>query len=497
MSNITTKQSKIINLFDKIPDPITLLIGFALVATILTWIMPTGSYERELNEVTKINMVVPDSFAYQDKSYPESVPEFISSIFVGYEKGHQQGLWDFCQSIMESLVQSSYIVIYMLVVGGAMAVIMSTGAIDGILLRTVSLVQQKPKLDKVILVAIILFFAFCASTFGMTAESIFFIPILMPLCIAMGYDTIVAVAISFLTCAFGYACSTLNPFNIAVAQNIAELPLMSGLEFRIAFFIVSYTITIGFILRYAQRIKRNPELSYVSDVDFSDVKLADGEESYKITASKWIVIIALILGIALLIVGSLQLSFGFIQISAIFVAIAFISIIACKIKLEDASKTFLNGVNTIMYGALLAGLARAFLIVMENGKIMDTLVHWLVSPLKGLPDTLTAVLMMVMQGIINIFVPSGSGQAALTMPIMVPIADILEINRQIAVFAFQVGDGFGNSILPTVGVLMAALAMARIPFGRWLRFAAKLVGIQYCVGAVFCVIAVLIDYGPF
>ncbi len=471
-------SSAFIRFLDKMPHPLALLAIFAVVGALLTWVLPAGEYTRVVNPNNQVKMVVAESFQYLPQSNP-------------------QGIIDFLFSFWKGMVASGSFTVYMLLIGGAISVITATGAIEAVIHKAHAFSERKPGLDKFIVAGLSLFFGMCGSTFGMSAETLIFMPILVMLCRTLNYDAIVAIMISIASCNLGYACGTTNPFNIGLAQGIAELPLMSGIEFRFGWALVSFSVTIAYVLRYCKKIQANPALSYVYDVDYSDYAEHIKGNTMEMTPRRMAAIAILLIAIVGVVYGAIALKFGFRELSTLFLTAALLSGFINRMGPSEIADKFAHGAATMVVPLLLLGVARSFLILMEDGQIIDTIIHFLAQPLALLPKDLTVVAMVFFQGILNIFIPAASGQAAVSMPIMIPLSDLLEINRQVAVFAFQIGDGFGNAIIPTFGPLMAALAIARVPYGRWFAFAAPLVGIQYVLGAIATAVANIIGYGPF
>lgn len=471
-------DSRFLRFLDKIPHPLALLTCFAVVGMILTWIIPAGSYDRVINPKTNVENVVAGSFHYLEESNP-------------------QGILDFLFSFWDGMFASGSFTIYMLLIGGAISIISATGAIDALVYKAHQMALKHKNANKVVVVGLLLFFGFCGSTFGLSAETLIFLPIVVALCRTIKFDAIVAVGITIAACNLGYGAGTTNAFNIGVAQGIAELPLMSGIEFRFVWAIISFSVSAWYILRYCRKIEKDPGTSLVCDIDYRDYGSLHDISKSKITVPQILSLLTLFGAIGLVVYGAIFWKFGFRELSTLFIAASFICAIINRTSISKVAEDFAHGAATMVVPLLLLGVARSFLILMSNGFILDTIINFVFHPLEVLPREITAAAMVVLQGILNIFIPAASGQAAISMPIMIPLADLLEINRQVAVFAFQIGDGFGNVVIPTFGPLMAALAIARIPYGRWFAFAFPLVMIQYFLGIVMTVIAHMINYGPF
>ncbi len=473
------RRSGFQRLLDKTPHPIALVTIFGVLGLILTWIIPAGKFERAINPETNVEMVVAGSFQYLEKSHPQTVLDFLFSFWNG-------------------MIASNSFTVYLLMIGGAMSIITSTGAIDAIVYKANGFARKRAGFNYIIIGVLAAFFGFCGSTFGMSGETLIFLPILVALCKTLKFDAVVAVAISTVMANLGYACATTNAFNLVIAQGIAGLPFMSGIEFRICWAIFSFSVTIAYILRYAKKVQKDSSQSLVCDVDYSEFSSMESESSHiKLTIPRLLSLLSLLAAIVGVVYGAIVYQFGFKQLSTLFLAAAFFCILINRMSLNKAAEDFAKGAATMVVPLLLLGFARSFLLIMQDGMIMDTIINFLAQPMSLLPKTITVGAMVLFQGILNIFIPAASGQAAISMPIMIPLADLLDINRQVAVFAFQIGDGVGNIVIPTFGTIMAALAIAKIPYGRWFAFAMPLVVIQYCLGIGATMIAHAINYGPF
>lgn len=478
-ANACMPVSHVQKMLDKIPHPIALVVLFGILGVILTWIIPAGEFARTVNPENNINMVVAGSFQYLEQSNPQSLLDFLYSFWNG-------------------MVASSSFTVYLLMIGGAISIITATGAIDAIVYKANGVAKKHAGVDLIIIAGLAAFFGFCGSTFGMSGETLIFLPILVALCKTLKFDAIVAVAISTVMANLGYACATTNAFNLGIAQGIAELPIMSGIEFRIGWALFSFSVTICYIIRYCKRIQKNAATSLVCDIDYSEFSSMDNSATQiKLTIPRLLSLLSLIAAIVGVVYGAIFYQFGFKQLSTLFLSAAFLCVIINRMSLNKAAEHFAKGAATMVVPLLLLGFARSFLIIMQDGMIMDTIINFLAQPMGMMPKSITVGAMVIFQGILNIFIPAASGQAAISMPIMIPLADILDINRQVAVFAFQIGDGVGNIVIPTFGTIMAALAIAKIPYGRWFSFAMPLVLIQYALGIVAAMIANAMNYGPF
>jgi uncharacterized ion transporter superfamily protein YfcC len=288
----------------------------------------------------------------------------------------------------------------------------------------------------------------------------------------------------------GFASATVNPFTVGVANGIAELPLADDLGFRVIVFIVIFTISYIYVLRYGARIKKDPSKSLMYGIKYeSHVKVDD---IVKMNMRHVAIIITGIIIFAFIIYATINLHWWFNEMAGGFFLIGILAIIISGMSLKEAASSFVKGMEDMVVAALVVGFARGIVVVMNDGQILDTIIYGAANMLESFHDVAAAQGMLIFQTILNFFIPSGSGQAAVTMPLMAPLADILEISRTTAVFAFTCGDGYSNTIIPTSGVLMAMLSLANIPYQRWLRFMLPLFLILLAVAGIFLTISVFI-----
>jgi uncharacterized ion transporter superfamily protein YfcC len=450
----------------------TLVMIYAVVVlvAIATWFVPGGEYKRELKEGR--TLVVPGSF-----TYAQSEPQGLGAIFTSPVKG---------------FMQASHIIVFVFIIGGAFAIVQKTGAIAVSVQRVGYTFANKPHLQKFFIPVTMTLFSIGGTVFGMSEETMPFVLIFIPLAMSLGYDSLVGTAIPFLGAAAGFAGATLNPFTVGIAQGIAELPLYSGLGYRIIIWVISTASMVTFVMLYASRIRKDPSRSLVADLDQQrkhsfQINTA-GEVRF--TTRQKLVLAVFVLTILLLVFGILQFKWFITEIAGLFLALGILSGILGGLKADEITESFKAGAKDMMGVAFIIGFARALLVVAYDGKVMDTLLYGLASLISQLHPILAAQVMFVAHGIINFFVHSGSGQAALTMPVMAPLADVVGVSRQTAVLAFQFGDGWINPILPTSGVTMGVLGLAGIPWERWIRWMLR-------VQIFFFILALLLLIPPF
>ncbi len=455
----------------KLAFPETALLLLIIVAFVaaLTYVMPAGAFERVLDEETGRELVQSGTYAVTE-SNPTSLVELFSAVFRG-------------------LVKASDIIALIFVIGGAFGIVARTGAIAAGL---GSLVKKLQGRESVMVAIIMTAFAICGATFGMAEESLPFVVILVTVALKMGFDPIVGVAMVVIGLYCGYSAGPLNPFNTGIAQGIAELPMFSGMGLRVVLMAGALVIAITITVLHGKKYKK---------LGIDNTKLLEefkAEEERPITGTDKIILAILAATIVVLIYGVVSYGWYFNEITALFFGMGLlIGLIYRKGNLNQISRDFVEGAGEMTTAAIFVGLSRAILVVMEDGMIMDTFVYWLSLPLSQLNSVFAAWGMYLSQGLINFFIPSSTGQAVVVMPILSPLSDLIGVTRQTAVLAYQCGDGFWNMITPTHSVLMASLGLAKVPFGKWFKFAVKIVAAWTVWVFIVLAIATATNYGPF
>lgn len=396
------------------------------------------------------------------------------------------------------------IVAFILVIGGAFGIIIKTGAVDAGILAMI----KKTKGNEVLIIPLLFtLFSLGGAIFGMAEETIPFAMIVVPLVIAMGYDALTGVAITFVASQIGNATSWMNPFGVAVAQGIAGVPVLSGATFRIIMWIIVTMAGASYTFVYARKIKKNPKLSasYESDGYFRDqLKEQEGLKG-EFNIGHKLVLLTVGLGIVWIVWGVVKHQYYIPEIASQFFVMGLVSgIIGVLFKLNnmrvnDIASSFQSGAADLVGAALVVGMAKGVLLVLGGSNaatptVLNTILHGVGNALKGLPGVVSAWFMYVFQTIFNFFVTSNSGQAALTMPILAPLSDIVGITRQTATLAYQLGSGFADAIVPTSACLMGVLGVARIEWTKWAKWQIKMQGFFFAIGTIFMVIAVIIKF---
>jgi uncharacterized ion transporter superfamily protein YfcC len=433
----------------KIPDSVLIILGILVVFIILTWIVPPGEFQR--TEFNGRTVVVPGTYEHVEPN-----PQGFGAFFLAPIKG---------------FIAAAEIIAFVFLVGGAFSILTGTGAVDAGLYRILQFSRQHPKYKQWIIPLIITLFSLGGATFGMSEENLVFVLVTLPLALALGYDSITGVAICFVGAGAGFAGAFINPFTIGVAQGIAELPPGSGMGYRLIVWTLMTLLVIWYIMRYANRIEKDPARSPMYETDRErDASHYEDTSNLVFNWPRRLVLLGLVGSLALLIYGVSNWGWYIEEIAALFIGLGFLSAILGRIKGNEAVQLFMNGAKDMMTAAMVIGLARGLLVVAEEGRIIDTLLNSIAEGAQAFPRFMTVEIMFVLQTALNFFVPSGSGQAALTMPILTPLSDILEISRQSTVLAFQFGDGLSNLVIPTSGVTMGILAIAKIPYQVWLKW---------------------------
>lgn len=430
----------------------TLVMIFSVVALVAmaTWVLPGGEYRREVKEGR--TLVVPDSFVGG-----ESNPQGVGALLAAPVKG---------------FIEAAHIIAFLFVIGGTFMVIQKTGAVTASVQRLALTFARRPHLQKLFIPVTMTMFSVAGAVFGMSEETMPFVLIFIPLSLSLGYDSLVGTAIPFLGAAAGFAGSVLNPFTVGIAQSIAELPLYSGIEYRLVIWVISTACMITFVMWHAARVKAKPERSpvFALDRERKHALHLDAEQAGGLTLPQKGVLWTFIGAIVFLVYGILHFGWYINEIAALFLGLGIVSGLVGRLSLSAIADGFKEGARDMIGVALIIGCARAILVVATEGRILDVMLHGLSGVITGMHPILAAQAMFVTQGIINFFVHSGSGQAALTMPVMAPLADVVGVSRQTAVLAFQFGEGWINPILPTSGVTMGVLGLAGIPWDRWFRW---------------------------
>ena len=423
----------------RLPHPLILLLGCLVIAALLSHVLPAGRYQRRDDPVTGRSVVVPGTY--------KAVA------------AHPLGPLQTLVAVPKGLVDAGSVVFLVFLVGGAFAVVEQTGALG----RAVGwLAQRLDRREALVIPIVSLAFAAGGMTENMQEEIIAFVPILLLLVRRLGFDPLTAVAMSLGSASIGAAFSPIDPFQVGIAQKLAQLPPLSGGPFRTGFLVLALVLWIWGTVRYARRTRTAPEVG-IAAAPTQGAGIRTG------------IVLALVLAaFALLVFGILQLGWDFDELSAVFFAMGLAAGLVAGLGWSGTADAFVAGFRSMAGAAMVVGFARAIYVALDQGQILDTVVHGLFTPLADLPVAASAIGMIAAQTVLHVPVPSVSGQAVLTIPILVPVADLLGLSRQVTVLTYQYGAGLCEILTPTNGALMAVLAAAGVPLNNWIRFAVPL-----------------------
>jgi len=454
----------------KIPHPYIIIFCIILISAILTWILPAGTFQRELDESIGRELVIPGSYT--------STPS------------NPVGPWKLLQSIYEGFVASADTSFFLLFACGYVGILMKSGTLNalvGAILR-----RMKGK-DYLLIPIFTCVFAIGGATFGMHEEAWGFIPIFVAIAISLGYDRVVGASIVELGTVTGCAGAIFNPFNIGIASSIAGVPMTTPklTMFRIFSLCVFVLCTTLYLMRYAAKIKNDSTKSVLYGVKENSVSMPKDEMlELSFTGTQRITLALFFLLIVTLAVGVTQFGFYLTELAALFLGFMIITGFVNRMTLTDQAEAFIESAKGMVFAILMIGFGRSIEVVLTQGGIIDTIVLWMSNLVKSFPPSLSAFGMLVVQNLVNMFIPSGTGQAVVMMPIMAPLADLVGLSRHIAIMAFQFGDAFSNVFWPTAVAITCGVM--EIGMDRWLKFITKLFLLQFVLQAFLLTAAVLI-----
>ncbi|WP_425439844.1 putative basic amino acid antiporter YfcC [Paraferrimonas sedimenticola] len=473
------------------PDALVILFFVVLVAAIATHFIPAGFFEVVMNPDTNKKELVAGSFQFAEDY--QGVPLFAEHGEIGFLNFAFEGMvsgskWGSAIGVM----------MFIILTGGAFGIIMQTKAIDNGIL---TLINNTKQLEVMFIPLLFVLFSAGGAIFGMGEESIAFCIVLLPLMRALGYDGVVTVLVAYASTQIGFAASWMNPFSVAIAQGIADIPLMSGMNFRIVMWVVFTAVGVVFTMHYAAKIKRQPELSVCPDS--SPIQGLDSLSNARFSKTDGLILSTFLAGIIWVIWGVIARGYYIPELASQFftlgVVVGIFAIACGRMTINQVANAFKSGAKELLPAAMIVGMAKGIVIVLggdqaDQASVLNTLLHYTGQALGDLPQTLSAICMYLFQSVFNFFIASGSGQAALTMPIMAPLADILGLSRQIAVLAFQLGDGFTNIIIPTSAALIGCLGVCKVDWFVWAKFVWRFMLILAAISIAFIVVAVQIGF---
>lgn len=458
----------------KLPHGLALLVIMIFVAVIASWYVPAGEFQRVKNTAGQ-TVVVPGSYQTV-KATPAT-------------------FWDGWEAILGGCVAGASIAFADFLIGGAFGIVQGTGIIQGGVYRAVRFFGERYYLA---IMVIMISMATLCNFIGLSELSMVVIPIMIPMCLALGLDSLTAMAMTAVAACAGFTAGIANPFTVVISQNLVGMELYSGSWYRLIVLVLVVITGVLYVLNYARRVRNNPEASIMFERDKQlrmdyDVKGDGNMDALRLNNRQVAASIAFLIGFAIMVYGCMTRGWGLSMIASVLLLNGVCAGFIAGMDINTVVKHFLLGMQKFVIVAFAVGFARGTLVILEHTHIIDTIVNVVSSIVQALPSPVAAVGMLVFQAVFNSLVPSGSGQALLTMPIMFPLADILGVTQQTAILAFQYGDGFSNLLWPTVGSLWGYLALIKLDYSEWLRFIAPLMLIWYAIAAIAVFVAQMIQ----
>lgn len=454
-----------------IPHPVVMLFGIIVLMALLSYVLPAGAYEREV--VDGRERVVPGSFREVD-STPVGLLDIFRAMPIGFRTAADIIFVVLASGIMFGMLEKSRMVE-----------------------NSIGTFVRKLGHERKYLIVVLTTFAYGMLGVAVGYENnIAMVPIAAVMSLALGGDLILAAGIAVGGITMGFGLSPINPYTVGTGHKIAELPLFSGALLRSGLCFAGLALLAYYNVRYFRRLQSEPETELAAGLDTTGLALSQPLADYRMSRNNWLVLSIFVGGLAVMLYGIFQFGWYLIEISAIFLLIAVVSGIAAGMSGRTMSETALRSVAVVAPGGFMVGFATTVKVVMEMGNIGDTIAHYLSLALANMPTYASAVFMSVAQSFINLLIPSGSGQALATLPIMIPLGELLGLTRQTTILAFQIGDGLTNLVNPAMGGLIAMLSLCRVPFDRWLRFIFPLTAVVLLVAWLFLLLSVFIEWGP-
>lgn len=478
---MAAESSKGIKQF-KVPHVYAIIFALMVIFAVLTWIVPSGSYQRQ--EVNGREVTVAGTYEQSEKTYIDEE--------TGDEVDLRQGVFDVLQAPTRGIQEAIEVVAFILIVGGSFQVITKTGAITSGMGRVVRRFKNK---DILIIPIAMVLFALGGTSFGMAEETLPFFAIFMPIMMAMGFDSMTAFMVVFVGARTGYIASTINPFNVLIAQGILGIQGNPQLWLRMIAWVVLTAVAITWVVLYARRVKKNPESSITFEDDIAKkVEFAADESALdaEFTGRQKGVLAVFIAGMCLIIWGLVTQGWYMNEISAVFLAMGLLAGVIVGFSQDVIAQEFVAGIADFAFSAIVVGLARGILVIASDGMIIDTILNALATGLGGIPAVLFTTLLYAVENLLTILVPSSSGLAALTAPIFGPLTELMGLNPEAAVWALSMGSATMSLICPTSAILVAGLGVCKIKLGQWWKTVWKFFLVVSLINIVFVAISGLI-----
>lgn len=478
---MAAESSKGIKQF-KVPHVYAIIFALMVIFAVLTWIVPSGSYQRQ--EVNGREVTVAGTYEQSEKTYIDEE--------TGDEVDLRQGVFDVLQAPTRGIQEAIEVVAFILIVGGSFQVITKTGAITSGMGRVVRRFKNK---DILIIPIAMVLFALGGTSFGMAEETLPFFAIFMPIMMAMGFDSMTAFMVVFVGARTGYIASTINPFNVLIAQGILGIQGNPQLWLRMIAWVVLTAVAITWVVLYARRVKKNPESSITFEDDIAKkVEFAADESALdaEFTGRQKGVLAVFIAGMCLIVWGLVTQGWYMNEISAVFLAMGLLAGVIAGFSQDVIAQEFVAGIADFAFSAIVVGLARGILVIASDGMIIDTILNALATGLGGIPAVLFTTLLYAVENLLAILVPSSSGLAALTAPIFGPLTELMGLNPEAAVWALSMGSATMSLICPTSAILVAGLGVCKIKLGQWWKTVWKFFLVVSLINIVFVAISGLI-----
>ena len=439
----------------RVPNTYVIIAAIIVVCAVLTWFVPGGQYVKAEDGTLTYEAV-------------DSVPQ----------------TWQVLSAVYHGFVKQAGIIVFILVVGGAFWLLNATGAVEAGIRRFIVRIGKR---DLFVLVALTVLFSLAGAVFGMSEETIPFVGIVVPLVVSMGYDAFMGMLVVYVASNVGFSSAFLNPFTVGIAQGMADLPLFSGMGYRIFCWALLTVLMVVFVCFYAKRTRKEPTV----------IQSAGEESVQSLTRRQAWILIVLLLTVVALIIGVTCWDWYMPEITGLFLGMGIICGLIAGFSANKIADELIAGARDILSAALVVGFASGIIVILQDGKVVDSILHAMQDGLDGTGGAASLSAMYGIQALINFLIPSATAKAAITIPIMAPFADMVGVSRQAMVLAFQFGDGFTNMVTPTSGVLIAALAMARIPYAKWVKWIWKGVAVLLVLGLLLLLATVWLPIAEF
>ncbi len=432
-----------------------LIFSIMLLVAGLTWLLPSGQYDTVEKEGR--TYTVAGSYHAVD-----AAPQGVLSVLMAPAKG---------------FTKCADIIVFIFITGAIFTILERTGTVHAVIMGTSYVFSRKEKLKKGFIPVSMLLFSLGGSIFGMEEETLIFIPLFIPLALSLGYDSVVGMSIPFLGAWVGFCAAFMNPFTVGISQGIAQLPLYSGMNYRLFVWFICTAVVIGFVMWYGEKVRKQPNLSFTYEADQKRRQMLDVtavQQKPRFEKKHLAISILFALGMILLVIGVACWEWYIFEISALFLGVGLLSALIGRLSINQTTDAIIDGARSMVSVAIMLALARAIVVLADDGRILATVLQG-ISRMIGHLHPLAAVEgMFWAHSFLNFFIASGSGQAVLTMPVMIPLSDLMHISPQLSILAYQFGEGWTNAIIPTAPVTMAALGMAGIPWLTWAKWNIKL-----------------------